>query len=381
LAPVHDNLARIGSGFSLPYAQPVAGPVPSVAGVLSEREILATGATIAGGQEASGAIGWPDGHIDAWNHVECAMALSACGLRGPARLAYEWLRSTQRGDGSWPRRTEAGGLVTDAAGESNHAAYVAVGVWHEFLVTRDAGFLRRMWPTVRSAIGFVLGLQAPRGEIIWERTAGGDPGSYALLTGCSSIYQSLRCAVALGELAGEPQPDWELAAGQLGHVVAEHPEAFADKATFSMDWYYPVLAGPLRGPAAAGRLDARWPEFVVPGLGVRCVRDQPWVTGAETCELVMTLDAAGEYPKARQMFADIQHLRDPGGGYWTGWQFVNKAHFPAERSNWTAAAMILAADALSRATPAAGLFRDLPAGPLAGQAMAGACGCAAAGPG
>jgi hypothetical protein len=373
--PRPDQLAS-PSGTQLP-GMPA---VPSVPGILTAAEVLATGEHIAARQEPAGAIGWPDGHSDAWNHIECAMALSACGLREPARLAYDWLRRTQRADGSWPKRTEAG-QVTDPAAESNQAAYVAVGTWHELLITGDREFAVQMWPTVGRAIGFVLALQAPRGEIAWQRAADGTPASYALLAGCSSIYQSLRCAARLARYLGQPQPGWERAASRLRHVVACHPEAFADKSRYSMDWYYPVLAGPLRGPAAAGRLDAQWPEFVVPGLGVRCVRDQPWVTGAETCELVMALDAAGEYPEARQIFADIQYLRDAGGGYWTGWQFVNKAHFPAERSNWTAAAMILAADALSRATPAAGLFRDLPAGPLAGQAMAGACGCAAAGPG
>jgi hypothetical protein len=376
LLPVRDNLASVGSGFSLPYAMPAAAPVPSIDGVLSQQEILATGETIARGQEASGAIGWPDGHIDAWNHVECAMALSACGLHGPARLAYEWLRATQRADGSWPRRTEADGRVTDAAGESNHAAYVAVGVWHEFLVTRDAGFLRLMWPTVRRAVGFVLGLQTPRGEISWERAAGGTPGAYALLTGCSSIYQALCCAVAVGDLAGEPQPDWELAAGQLGHVVAGHPEAFADKGTFSMDWYYPVLAGPVRGADAAGRLAARWPDFVVPGLGVRCVSDQPWVTGAETCELALALDAIGDRGRALDLFAEVQHLRDADGAYWTGLQFANGVRFPPERSNWTAAAIILAADALSGTTGGAHLFRQAGADRAAAPAPdAGACGC------
>ena len=66
------------------------------------------------------------------------MALSACGLHGPARRAYQWLRDTQRPDGSWPRRPTGGqAVVTDPAAESHHAAYVAVGVWHEFLVTGD----------------------------------------------------------------------------------------------------------------------------------------------------------------------------------------------------------------------------------------------------
>src|SRR5262245_9108909 len=197
----------------MPYARLTAGPVPAVAGVLTEAEIRTTGETIAAAQEESGAIGWPDGLVDAWNHVECAMAMSVCGLTGPARRAYDWLLATQRADGSWPRRTAPDGHASDDVGESNHAAYVAVGVWHEYLVTGDAAFVARMWPAVRRAIEFTLGLQTPRGEIIWQRASGGTPASYALLTGCSSIYQSLRCAAALADFRGEPQPDWELAAG------------------------------------------------------------------------------------------------------------------------------------------------------------------------
>jgi hypothetical protein len=340
--------------------------VPEVPGVLTATEVLATAEHIASRQEPGGAISWPDGHTDAWDHVECAMALSVCGLSGPARRAYDWLRHTQRADGSWPKRTEAG-IVTDAAAETNQTAYVAVGTWHEFQLTGDTGFLAQMWPVVRRAIGFVLDLQLPRGEIVWQRTADGTPARYALLTGCSSTYQSLLCAARLARLAGEPQPRWERAARQLGHVVAGHPGAFADKSRFSMDWYYPVLAGPVRGPAARARLDAGWAEFVVPGLGVRCVRDEPWVTGAETCELVMALDAVGDSDRALGVFAEVQHLRDTDGGYWTGWQYANQAHFPDERSSWTAAAMILAADTLSRTTPGSALFRDLPSagGPAA----------------
>ena len=327
--------------------------------MLTATEVLATAEDIADRQEPCGAISWPDGHTDAWDHVECAMALSVCGLSGPARRAYDWLRATQRADGSWPKRTEAG-VVTDAAAESNQTAYVAVGTWHEYQLTGDTAFLAQMWPVVRRAIGFVLDLQLPRGEIAWQRGADGRPARYALLTGCASTYQSLVCAARLARLAGDPQPRWEQAARRLGHVVACHPGVFADKSRFSMDWYYPVLAGPVRGPAARARLDSGWADFVVPGLGVRCVSDEPWVTGAETCELVMALDATGDPGRALEVFAEVQHLRDPGGGYWTGWQYENRAHFPAERSSWTAAAMILAADALSRTTPASGLFRDLP---------------------
>ena len=358
--PVGDNLARLYSGQLMPYARSPAGRTPAVAGVLTGAEIRATGESIVAAQEESGAIGWPDGQVDAWNHVECAMALSVCGLAGPARRAYEWLRATQRADGSWPRRTAPGGAVNEAAGESNHAAYVAVGVWHEYLLTGDTEFVARMWPTVRLAIEYAIGLQTPRGEIIWQRDPRGAPAGYALLTGCASMCQSLRCAVALAEFAGQPQPDWELAAGRLAHAVASHPEAFEDKSRFSMDWYYPVLGGAVRGAGAAARLASGWADFVVPGLGVRCVRDEPWVTGAETCELVLALDAIGDTRRAMEMFAEAQFLRDPDGSYWTGWQFANQKHFPNERSSYTSAAIILAADALSRSTRANGLFRAIP---------------------
>lgn len=348
--------------------------VPEVAGIIGADDIIATGHAIAAVQRPDGAIGWPDGHVDAWNHVECAMALSVCGLRDAARRAYDWLRVSQLPDGSWRVHMTAG--TADLATESNHAAYCAVGVWHELMVSRDEGFARRMWPTVRSAMEFVLGLQVPRGEIRWRRGADGTADSDALLTGNASMHTSLRCAAALAEYLGEPQPDWELAADQLAHTVASHPEAFADKSRYAMDWYYPVLGGPVRGEQARERIEAGWGTFVVPGLGVRCVSDHPWVTAAETAELAIALEAISDSARALELFDQIQVLRAPDGAYWTGWQFVDGRHYPNERSSYTAAAIVLAADALCGATAGATIFRDTaaepPLPPPHGQAL---CGC------
>jgi hypothetical protein len=138
-----------------------------------------------------------------------------------------------------------------------------------------------------------------------------------------------------------------------------------------------VLGGAVRGPDAAAWLAAGWPDFVVPGLGVRCIRDEPWVTGAETCELVLALDAVGDRDRALEMFAEVQFLRDPEGAYWTGWQYENQRHFPNERSSYTGAAVILAADALSRASGGNGLFREM-GGDTAPAPSAARCGCPAA---
>ena len=52
-------------------------------------------------------------------------------------------------------------------------------------------------------------------------------------------------------------------------------------------------------------------DFVVPGLGIRCVDTNPWVTGAETCELAMALDALGDHDRALTLLRDMQHLLGP----------------------------------------------------------------------
>ena len=331
--------------------------LPSLPGLLSADDIAATAASIVATQEPSGAIPWfPGGHTDPWDHVESAMALSATGFTDEARRAYDYLRRTQRRDGSWPAKVTAGAVV-DAAKETNQCAYIAVGVWHHLLITGDDGFAWRMWTTVRRAIDFVISRQTDRGEIGWLVGADGSTTDDALLTGSSSTYQSMRCALALAEWVGEPQPDWELAAGRLAHVVAEHPEAFLDKARYSMDWYYPVLGGAVRGARAHDRIADQWEDFVVAGLGARCVSDQPWVTGAETCELVLALDTIGDRDRALTLLADVQHLRERDGSYWTGWQFAERVNWPDEHTTWTAAAVVLAVDALSRTSPGNGIFR------------------------
>ena len=179
-----------------------------------------------------------------------------------------------------------------------------------------------------------------------------------------SIHHSIRCALALADYVDDPQPEWEVAVGRLGHAIVEHPEAFVAKDRWSMEWYYPVLCGALRGPRARSRIDERWDDFVVPDLGIRCVDDRPWVTGAETCELVMALDAIGDRGRAHAQFAAMHHLREEDGSYWTGLVYADGKRWPVERTTWTGAAVILAADALSCATPGSGIFRgpDLPRG-------------------
>jgi len=334
---------------------------PALTPVLTQEQVAATAATIVAMREPDGAIPWSPGeHADVWNHLESAMALLAAGRTADAERAVDWALERQRPDGSWPMRWVAG-RVEDASGETNMSAYLAVAVWHHWLLRRDAAYVRRCWPFVRRALDWVVSVQLPFGGLAWaqEWTDGG-PGKVnreALLAGSSSIYQSLRAGVSLADLLGDPQPGWELAGGRLRHALRAHRDLFMDKSEYSMDWYYPILGGAVGGEEAQTLLAERWEEFVVPGLGIRCTNTRPWVTGAETCELVLALEAMGDQARARRLFADMQHLRADDGSYWTGYVWPDDAHWPGDRSTYTAAAVILAADALSDTTPGADLMR------------------------
>jgi hypothetical protein len=132
-----------------------------------------------------------------------------------------------------------------------------------------------------------------------------------------------------------------------------------------MDWYYPVLGGAVGGDAGPDRLRNGWDTFVMEGKGTRCVSSNPWTTAAETCECAIAHLAVGEEARAWDLFRWVQVLRDDDGAYFTGIVYPERAHFPGdERSTYTAAAVVLAADALTRTSAASGLFVDHDALPV-----------------
>ncbi|MHB8681998.1 MAG: glucosidase family protein [Acidimicrobiales bacterium] len=357
MKPIDQSVAGSWRATALAPAGPAV--LPEVEGVLDAKEVFATAQAIAEVQCDDGMIPWSTGgHCDPWNHVESAMALSVTGLHAEAARAYRWLADKQLPDGSWFNYYLAGSGVKDPRLDTNVCAYVATGVWHHYRITGDLGGLEEMWSTVVRALDFVLRWQRDDGAILWSVDPDGRPGRYPLLTGSSSIYHALRCAVAAAETLGFERPDWELAAGRLAHAIAHTPHVFEPKAEFAMDWYYPVLSGALEGQAAHDRIDAWWDTFVMEGLGVRCVSTGPWVTAAETAECALALDALGRREDARLLLTWAQAHRCEDGSYLTGLVYPEESTFPyEERTTYTAAAIVLAADALSDATPAAGLFR------------------------
>ncbi len=312
---------------------------------------------IAKTQFENGEIPWFRGDkTDPWDHVESIMGLTIGGYLENARQGFQWMTANQLDNGGW-YSSYKNGVPEDKTVDTNLTAYIAVGVYHHYLITHDRMFVQQMWPTVFRAIQHALRLQAPSGEIYWATSPAGVVDPMALLTGSSSIYMSLKCALALARLLNLAQPDWEAALGKLGEAIRCRPHLFnVTKSRFSMDWFYPILCGALSGEQAQKRIDKYWKKFVVDGLGVRCVSDQPWITIAETSEFVLALAAMGNYRLASIVFSWIQDKCYEDGSCWCGFTFPDMVIWPEEKITWTNAVVLMAADALYNLTPAGNLF-------------------------
>jgi hypothetical protein len=196
------------------------------------------------------------------------------------------------------------------------------------------------------------------------------------LTGSSSVHGSLVCAVRIAERLGHRRPSWRRARQRLADALRFDIGRFAANdlpeppGRHSMDWYYPVLGGALRGSRGRARLlDAEQARtFLEEGVGCRCVRDRPWYTVAETCELVLALDAVGLTARAREIASWVEPLRDEQGAYWTGATHPEKIIYPEEeRTPWTAATVLLADDALAADSPTSAFFAGLAGDDLEGR--------------
>jgi hypothetical protein len=335
---------------------------PDVARVLSADELASSADHLARLQLASGMIPWFDGgHCDPWNHVESAMALDVAGLHAEAERAYEWMADVQRPDGSWHNYYLSGGdrddAVEDHKLDTNVCAYIATGVWHHWRCTGDRSFVDNLWPTVERALDWVLSLRRHDGVALWAIEPDARPWDYALLTGSSSIQHALRCGASVGVATGSLRPDWVEAADRMCSVIACQPDAFEPKQRWAMDWYYPVLTGAITGVEAKIRMADGWDTFAIDGRGIRCVSDEPWVTASETAEAALAYAAIGDVATATDLLSWTRAHRLGDGSYLTGIVYPGRIVFPVgEHTSYTAAAVILAADAIAGASPASDLF-------------------------
>ncbi|HCY86724.1 MAG TPA: phenyltransferase domain-containing protein [Desulfobacteraceae bacterium] len=312
---------------------------------------------IAGLQRTNGDIPWhTDGKTDPWDLVESVMGLNVGGYYRQAVAALDWLVAKQNPDGAW-FSSYMDGRPEDRTSESHMACYLAVGLFHQYLIKRDREELERYWPCAVRGIAFALGLQTSSGEIYWAKSPEGKTDPMSLLAGSSSIFMSLKCGLAIAGILGEVRPAWEDAMVRLEKSIQENIHTYnVSKSRFSMYWFYPILSGALRGNKAAARIDKYWNKYVIKDQGCRCVSDEPWVTIAETSELVLALHGMGRRQEAKMVFSWIQDRVYPDNTFWCGYTYPDIVIWPEEKISWTNAVALMAADALYGLTGAAGLF-------------------------
>ena len=87
------------------------------------------------------------------------------------------------------------------------------------------------------------------------------------------------------------------------------------------------------------------------------MKEEPWVTVAESSELVIALVRIGLIDEADMLLNSLHQWRDNEDGlYWTGYVYTDKKFWPIEKPTWTAGAILLAADALYGITPGSQIF-------------------------
>ena len=301
-----------------------------------------------------------DGSHDPWDHLEAVMGLTTLGYFDQALKGLNWMVTNQNKDGSWYNlyRDEK---PLELNKQTNYASYIAVAVWHFYLLTNDINYLRNFWEPVKKGILFSLSLQHNNGAIAWNIDESKKIDEDYLLTGCSSISKSIECAIAICQVLEHQsfELEWREAHSKLITALENPSEIFdlkKDRSRFSMDWYYPILGGINSEQRIANLVEKINDSFWVKGLGIKCVADEPWVTVAETSECSIAFKKIGEDKIALELLLNAIAIVDKKGIPYMGWQFHENIYWPEETPSWTSGACILAADANHQLTPGADLF-------------------------
>ena len=312
-------------------------------------------------QLVSGAIpSNQDGSHDPWDHLETVMGLSSLGYKTQAIKGLDWMTINQNEDGSWYNLYD-NNKPLELNKQTNYASYIAVAVWHLYLLNQEIDFLKSFWEPVKKGILFSLSLQNTNGAIAWNLDESSKIDEDYLLTGCSSIAKSIECAIAICQVLGyqDYEEKWKIAHSKL-LATLENPEGIfdlkIDRSRFSMDWYYPILGGINSNNRIASLIRKIKESFLVKDLGIKCVSDEPWVTVAETSECSIAFKKIGEDKIASELLQNAISIVDATSIPYMGWQFHENIYWPEETPSWTSAACILAADANNKLTNASDLF-------------------------
>ena len=286
-------------------------------------------------QSSSGAIFWDEkGKCDPWDHCECLIALAI----------YEEWEHFWRGVNWFITNLNEDGLIyaefqnekpSKLHYESHHAPYIIMPLIQASLIDKEQDYKKILTNEqllkLENIFEVLDDFKDEDGYFYWAKDSNGYSDN-SLITASMSIFLSL-----VAKDKSFPKFNTEMWQEKFNRDGV-------DRSRFSMDFYYPFLAGIKNNKKEfLDLLD----NYYVKGLGVKCVAEEPWVTIAESSECVISALIHDNENIAKQIFNDIQQFQNKDGIFPTGYQYNMEIFWPEENSTWTNAAVIIAAHALS----------------------------------
>ena len=312
-------------------------------------------------QHKSGAIpSNEDGSHDPWDHIESIMGLNFIKENESSKRAFNWLVKNQNEDGSWFAKYKEN-IPVEKNKPTHFGPYISVAALHYYKIFNDKDFLEKLWHAIESAINFSLNLQIKNGTIPWSINEHGEIENDFLLTGSSSILKSIECGLAISYILKKDNNTerWTKSYNLLSKALKNPNGKFdilKDRKRFSMDSYYPILSGCLNEKEIKSYIDKTFSDFYVDGIGIKCVKEEPWITVAETSEFIISLVIQGNVKKSKELLLDLINISDENKIPYMGWQYEENIFWPNEKPSWTAAALIIAADSVLNFSDASDLF-------------------------
>ena len=286
-------------------------------------------------QSSSGAIFWDEkGKCDPWDHCECLIALA---------IYEEWEHFWRGVNWFFTNLNEDGLIYAEFQNEkpsklhyeSHHAPYIIMPLIQASLIDKEQDYKKILTNEqllkLENIFEVLNDFKDEDGYFYWAKDSNGYSDN-SLITASMSIFLSL-----VAKDKSFPKFNTEMWQEKFNRDGV-------DRSRFSMDFYYPFLAGIKNNKKEfLDLLD----NYYVKGLGVKCVAEEPWITIAESSECVISALIHDNENIAKKIFNDIQQFQNKDGIFPTGYQYDMEIFWPEENSTWTNAAVIIAAHALS----------------------------------
>jgi len=282
-------------------------------------------------QKDDGRITWDEkGKCDPWDHCECLIALALFEEWDPFIKGVDWFFNTLSQDGLiYPEFQN--NKITHNHFESHHAPYIILPLMQAVLMGRGDLITSDIKSKIKIIFDQLDRFRDTDGYYNWARDKNGLCDN-SLITASMSIFLSLKALNNSSKIKFD-QKLWSSKFNRDG----------IDRSRFSMDFYYPYMCGVKNNKNV---FHNSLKDFYVEGLGVKCVKEEPWVTIAESCECIIALLVLGDIETAKKIFNNILQFKNDNGIFPTGYQYKMDIFWPEENSTWTNAAVIIAAHAL-----------------------------------